>query len=1315
MVKISAITAVALAAVVVVAPVQAQAGFGSKLDWSQCTSFGFTGYYEQNGQYYRWYCGPPQGDRDYCFQTGQNRAISDWWCDRLTGAFLNGAHPLAPDLPAWKLKVPNEGYLSEVTCLKKDGKRQKEVYKQVNGQPTGQITQSSQCWPHTGPTPVFALSQYPDWTFGDKPKTHSSVMGRTGGLQPCDTNPEAVKEWQQCYLDHSRYLGMNKAECEYGYACTRVNEWWSRCMEDPDADHECCHSENEWGCTPGSCCAGLSCLVDQDLGHNRCVRGHGLEPSTGIPGCTDGWDTQKSVKTIYARCFVDPNPWSAWDTGVPLKQGDCAHGLVCMGGSGLGEKAECHPDPAMFNPQEAMNFWETACRPGDCRPGSFCKQFYRDDGSLHFTQCRWGEEKGCMRVPGNSVGCDAECANRSDCLPVHDGIVSIPDLTRSYHEKLGTCVGAICSVWGDPHIVSCDNKKWDCQAEGLFTYMKNPMFDIQTHFVQLDTPMGHSASITNAIVIDNKMIDAAPKVQFMFPPMEDPDTDVYPAQAKYIGSCPVMMHIDGQMIDISSVSTKYYNEETEQMPAPNPENILYQVPGVMKAYRTQWSNIMVEYTDTAGVTSTIMIKSGGSGPHTGWSCIFSLFVCLPGEYESLFKTQSTGLAGTPDGNYRNDWIKPDGTVVEYGNSAKAFEFCTTEYCVGPLTNKLTPAPGKTFNDYKCQDQEFHECTIAVLKNDLGQTDASIMEQCGVESMDQLSDQSSCIVELCANGEALQDEEDEVDDINENGNPEDPQNPEDVDDDCEDLGAFLSEATGPYAPPVPPAVSTCSANAAGYDQSHSVLVGKDYHCMQGIGMEGSLVVMDDMIVDDGEFGCSTFVTTTDGSCVHPETGSRCIQVGDSITLGTSDVNQITIMQDSSSVSCHTVYKGSCSISGSACTNSHEELEEKYVHSNGELKQDLEMDLSAFATELQIIKQKQAYWSTWHPEGSTGANGVIEVASGTMTLKEGPDHKCEQVFNLEASDFDGIASLKFHSSLNGKTILINIAGANPTITMPIMFDGSGYTGIGSSNPFSPTMSQSILWNFFGSENGYVTLDGGIIQGSIAVAGDLIYKAKAHLGRLIVQGNLVQDAKDAVFLNYPFNPTCPLPLPPDADSVCTVNPPPVCVETTYRDLTSDEACPNGAEVVTLLSSKGVVPDAEPIIYGIEMIADVDGSPQVKFKIDNPFDGKSDIYVKYGKKVGNYGLDPDCDRKFFVEGCDPNAYEEAEIIAGCTSHDGIDPYAIIHVYFASKDNEFADFGGEVDRCCHAPDYTSMYGYEVYEFSFEIKCACPTGAAESS
>lgn len=99
-----------------------------------------------------------------------------------------------------------------------------------------------------------------------------------------------------------------------------------------------------------------------------------------------------------------------------------------------------------------------------------------------------------------------------------------------FNENLGQCNGALCGIWGDPHIITCDGLTYDCQGmsfllsssssylsiiislslnyslslslslshsivsslsnkgTGLFTMMKNHVWNIQGHFL----PVGAS-------------------------------------------------------------------------------------------------------------------------------------------------------------------------------------------------------------------------------------------------------------------------------------------------------------------------------------------------------------------------------------------------------------------------------------------------------------------------------------------------------------------------------------------------------------------------------------------------------------------------------------------------------------------------------------------------------------------------------------------------------------------------------------------------------------------------------------------------------
>jgi len=64
---------------------------------------------------------------------------------------------------------------------------------------------------------------------------------------------------------------------------------------------------------------------------------------------------------------------------------------------------------------------------------------------------------------------------------------------------------------------------------------------------------------------------------------------------------------------------------------------------------------------------------------TQYGCFLSLKICMPNSYregETLI-----GLLGTPDGNPENDWVQPNGHVLQYtSNKMKAYEYITRNWC-----------------------------------------------------------------------------------------------------------------------------------------------------------------------------------------------------------------------------------------------------------------------------------------------------------------------------------------------------------------------------------------------------------------------------------------------------------------------------------------------------------------------------------------------------------------------------------------------------------------------------------------------------------
>jgi len=182
------------------------------------------------------------------------------------------------------------------------------------------------------------------------------------------------------------------------------------------------------------------------------------------------------------------------------------------------------------------------------------------------------------------------------------------------------------------------------------------------------------------------------------------------------------------------------------------------------------------------------------------------------------------------------------------------------------------------------------------------------------------------------------------------------------------------------------------------------------------------------------------------------------------------------------------------------------------------------------------------------------------------------------------------------------------------------------------------------------------------------------------------------------------------PDADVVYDVPDFSDCDKEGNMSDTSDTVCPDSdTPVVKLLGSSGDVPlpEGADIFYGI--VTDMephDGATgtTVKFKVNNPFDSNADVYVKHEKSVLGGFNDPHCvELDDTAGGCD-NEAEDIEV--ACRHFDGVAPFAVVHVFFASS-GLTTDSSVDVDQCCEAPEYASDIG--VVEYTFEIQCNCPT------
>lgn len=97
---------------------------------------------------------------------------------------------------------------------------------------------------------------------------------------------------------------------------------------------------------------------------------------------------------------------------------------------------------------------------------------------------------------------------------------------NSWEESLGVCNGAMCGMWGDPHVLTCDGLGFDCNAVGLFTVMKNFLYNIQAQFIHVNSvEMGKvlgwgnypRATYATSIAIKHEQDPEIPIMQFSFP------------------------------------------------------------------------------------------------------------------------------------------------------------------------------------------------------------------------------------------------------------------------------------------------------------------------------------------------------------------------------------------------------------------------------------------------------------------------------------------------------------------------------------------------------------------------------------------------------------------------------------------------------------------------------------------------------------------------------------------------------------------------------------------------------------------------------
>jgi len=202
-------------------------------------------------------------------------------------------------------------------------------------------------------------------------------------------------------------------------------------------------------------------------------------------------------------------------------------------------------------------------------------------------------------------------------------------------------------------------------------------------------------------------------------------------------------------------------------------------------------------------------------------------------------------------------------------------------------------------------------------------------------------------------------------------------------------------------------------------------------------------------------------------------------------------------------------------------------DRWKTGDGVIRYDSNYDMT-FYEEMKVVwKKKSQYWKTLPSTGQA----TLEYSTTTFTCGTEPI----QVFNIykdESSSWKTLTdntSYKFSPECNGKTILFNVHGTDKMkVRASDMYDPDG--GLGHDG-FNRCFGQNILWNFPDAEAVRIGKGGSSEwHGSLLVNGNLFLQTSGHSGRTIVLGNLEHDKGGSEFHNYPYNPSTPLPDPPD-----------------------------------------------------------------------------------------------------------------------------------------------------------------------------------------
>lgn len=223
-------------------------------------------------------------------------------------------------------------------------------------------------------------------------------------------------------------------------------------------------------------------------------------------------------------------------------------------------------------------------------------------------------------------------------------------------------------------MVTFDGLRYDVHVKGEITFVKslNSEFEIQARTEAVENHAGKPAVTTGIAIFENASL---PKIQVSL--AQDAETS---ENVETLGGCPIQLFVDGDSKPLSGGTGS-----------------------AGASVHTQGTKIIIQYPDTK-LKVVMAVNVWRQTCH--FSVDYILADCREGE-------EIIGVLGSPNGEWRDDWMERDGTPVALpvplssGTSFEpAYNYVRDNWCLAEASDSLfTYEPGTSFNSFDQCDNE----------------------------------------------------------------------------------------------------------------------------------------------------------------------------------------------------------------------------------------------------------------------------------------------------------------------------------------------------------------------------------------------------------------------------------------------------------------------------------------------------------------------------------------------------------------------------------------------------------------------------------